>query len=868
MGLCLTPDFMDIKLPESLKYIFDSMNEKKFYKLFFKIYWIEYTKDKGRKNIRMCDKPLIVTKKTGISNIVFSLKESLHLLIESYGINDQNIYLIGCWREWVNAPLNKESPLILPPNAPLSREETRLKYVHKSLKERVLNMENFSFKKILMNEYGNFVENLELEDNKIYSIYKNEVEPHFAVLNKDNSNIVYSWTGEKPILSEFLLLFIDHGCKDGFNREMGNTIHYYKNNKHVYSEKKYSCKGIKVVNKSKNYNKKIGTIDLECYVQNDEFVVYAGGYAVNNYTFTTYIQNSSQNGEYILKEIFNSIFNNGFKDYYFYAHNLGGFDGLLIIKGLANNPQYKLKAFWRGDDNKLLSLKITNIETGHFIKIHDSLELLHNNLDTILKTINCNTQKLSFPHQFVNIDRLFYVGATPDIKFFKKINKEEYTNLFSNNWDLKKELINYLKNDLEGLLEALQKISSYVYDTFSLNITKYLTLPSLSLALFTSNFFPENGDEHFKVLPKIVSNDIREAYYGGISFNKTNHILNAEYYDVVSQYPYVMKNEMPTGSPRFTTDKNIKNYKKVGFIFANIIPTSDNKIISFRNNGEIVYPVKPFNRWIYVAEAESALKYGFKVNIICGYKFEPHKVFDSFVDYFFDIKKNTEDPVQRTIAKLILNSLYGKFGSKTPTFSIKLTKTTNLKALDSIRNIEFITEVGPYSVIYDYGELPDIIYKSELEEKTYMPTDDYKLSHLTSLVHLSAAISALGRIYMHPLIMDKKNPALVVNTDSVVVQKPLKKNVGSELGDLKHQYKIKEAIYIYPKLYYHRTEDNQEIIKSAGIDKTQLSYTSFKNMLDGQTISIDTNKFEIELRRVSILFTPYTINISKPKEAG
>lgn len=46
-------------------------------------------------------------------------------------------------------------------------------------------------------------------------------------------------------------------------------------------------------------------------------------------------------------------------------------------------------------------------------------------------------------------------------------------------------------------------------------------------------------------------------------------------------------------------------------------------------------------------------------------------LFDSYIDHFFEIKSDTDDPVLRTLAKLFLNNLYGKFAT-TPDSSYKI----------------------------------------------------------------------------------------------------------------------------------------------------------------------------------------------------
>jgi len=56
-----------------------------------------------------------------------------------------------------------------------------------------------------------------------------------------------------------------------------------------------------------------------------------------------------------------------------------------------------------------------------------------------------------------------------------------------------------------------------------------------------------------------VEKDIRKSYFGGNVDVYINEVKNAYIYDMNSQYPNAIYNEMPIGNPIFTTEKNIDN---------------------------------------------------------------------------------------------------------------------------------------------------------------------------------------------------------------------------------------------------------------------------------------------------------------------
>jgi hypothetical protein len=166
-------------------------------------------------------------------------------------------------------------------------------------------------------------------------------------------------------------------------------------------------------------------------------------------------------------------------------------------------------------------------------------------------------------------------------------------------FNLKEECLNYLDKDIKGLLEVLNKISLYYFNNFEVNITNYMTLPSLAMAVFGYNFYDENYE--IKMIKGPLEGFIREAYFGGNvgKFMNNSIVDEAFHYDMNSQYPKAMLTKMPTGNPVFSTNTNLDQY--FGFVYALIHPpTSDelrNLYIQFRDDkGKISCPRYSFYR--------------------------------------------------------------------------------------------------------------------------------------------------------------------------------------------------------------------------------------------------------------------------------
>jgi hypothetical protein len=417
--------------------------------------------------------------------------------------------------------------------------------------------------------------------------------------------------------------------------------------------------------------------------------------------------------------MFEELFKLKVNGYTLYAHNLGRFDAIFLIKLLAL-LDYQISPIWK--DNAILRIKIFDPKTKQRITLLDSLNLLKTYLKKLLISFNCETRKGEFPHLFVEEDNLNYIGNKPDIKYYSlsNISLDEYNQINSSNWNLKEECLNYLEKDILGLLEVLNKVSLYYFKEFGVNIPKYFTLPSLAMSVFGFNFYDEKYK--IKMIKGPLEKFIREAYFGGnvgVYNQETKGRVNRAYhYDMNSQYPNAMLNKLPTGNPVFSTNKDLSYY--FGFVYALITPPSiselKNLYIQSRTElGKVVCPRTPFYRWIASFELESALKDNYKAEILYGINFPnssevySSKLFEKYVTHFYDKKKNAKDTIERNVAKLMLNSLYGKFGQKDIENSIKIVSREDANRLIKSHHVSYFAQINKDKIL--------IKYSSRLNEK-------------------------------------------------------------------------------------------------------------------------------------------------------
>ena len=227
------------------------------------------------------------------------------------------------------------------------------------------------------------------------------------------------------------------------------------------------------------------------------------------------------------------------------------------------------------------------------------------------------------------------------------------------------------------------KVSDGYFDKYKLDITKYYTLPNLAITIFGFWFYDDEVDS-IKMIKGPLEEFIRQAYFGGNSdiFTDVDDRLVSEgyHYDMNSQFPYAMKKKMPTGNPVFSNNKNL-DYYKLGFVFARITPPSKeilpNLFIQRRNeDGSISCPREEFYEYVSTEDLRQGIKYGYKVEVLCGVNFpnacDEEVLFGEFVNKLYKIKNESTDIVEKQIAKLILNSTYGKFGQREKENNIKL----------------------------------------------------------------------------------------------------------------------------------------------------------------------------------------------------
>lgn len=342
-----------------------------------------------------------------------------------------------------------------------------------------------------------------------------------------------------------------------------------------------------------------------------------------------------------------------------YFHNLK-FDGEFILYWLFKN-NYRLvkerKELEAGcfttlisDKGVFYSIEICTYKKSHKsrkIKIYDSLKLLPMSVDKIAKTFDLPISKL----------------------------KIDYTAERLENHILTNDEIEYIHNDVAIMALALQQL-------FKQNLTK-MTTASNALADYKSIVGLKKFDRDFPT--PVYDKDIRQAYKGGFTYLKPEYsgvdVSEGLVLDVNSLYPYVMyERPLPYGEGVFFTGKYKPDrlYNLYIQAFGCRFDLKPGKIPTIQLKNTLAFMPTEYltssgceyvNLCLTNVDLEIFFEHYevFEIEYYNGWKFRSTTgLFKPYIDKWNAVKveaTETENSGLREIAKLMLNSLYGKFAT-------------------------------------------------------------------------------------------------------------------------------------------------------------------------------------------------------------
>ncbi|MCG3206247.1 MAG: hypothetical protein KCHDKBKB_02981 [Elusimicrobia bacterium] len=471
---------------------------------------------------------------------------------------------------------------------------------------------------------------------------------------------------------------------------------------------------------------------------------------------------------------------------YIYAHFGGRFDFLWMLK-IALSAHKKRVTFKRIILIGSSLAEIQIVRDKQTITFRDSFRILPDKLANIAKTFG---------------------DSKVDIDFSKERNKDEE----------KQRAI----KDCELLYRALERFWGLC--------KSYSSRPAITIAAQSMDIFRRGFCAMKKPLVE-HENVQREAYYGGRTEIYRYKNANIIEYDINSLYPFAMRERaFPVGHciTASVDEAQISGFVKNGFCgYAHCAveaPDMNYPILPVRVKGRLFFPTGKFSGTWTIHELEYARRNGYKLSsITCTYYQKTERIFADFISHFYAERKASKDDFERLFYKLLMNSLYGKFGMRRERNGIAIADDFfAFMERWKRENVDIATT----------GKLPELI---NAELGIFYTTEYLQSEWIYPL--WAAYVTSYSRIYHHSIYRLCEGLAMV-DTDSFHCSNlrdgigELTTNecneyvsgqlIGPEIGQIKVVGKYAKANYLAPKVY-ELTNDKGTTRKAKGVPRDLLN---------------------------------------------
>lgn len=408
-----------------------------------------------------------------------------------------------------------------------------------------------------------------------------------------------------------------------------------------------------------------------------------------------------------------------------------------------------------------------------------------------------------------------YQKTEIDYGIFEKNEREK-----PENW---KEIRAYLKDDCIFLYEIVAEF----IESFGLN----LTLASSALKYWKKHFQKKanlKGTRWFY-------DEFKKYYYGGRVECFTKGEINENFVsiDINSAYPYAMLSEHVFGygvdyQTEIPKENPERAFYTVDAISRGAFPFREKSGLTFPNDGEIRrYSV---TGWELMAAIETGT-----VDILNYVEiavFRESINFKGYVNHFYELKKESKnkDKAKYLMAKLFLNSLYGKFGANP-------TKYRKHETIDA----QYI------SAAVEHGDMVLNGFMSENVALMARELDEEEMRFFN--VATAASVTGFVRAYLWRALCDVSAP-LYCDTDSIACKNSGNLTFGDKLGEWEKEGEYEKGAICGKKLYAFKEKGkNVYKIASKGV---KLSHKDIFAIANGKEVLYKNSAPTFSLKKETV----------------
>ena len=265
------------------------------------------------------------------------------------------------------------------------------------------------------------------------------------------------------------------------------------------------------------------------------------------------------------------------------------------------------------------------------------------------------------------------IGEMVGVKKLKETHNYEEVKNYKGLDEVTQEEKDYINNDVLIMCHLIKYLDSVGINALTMSSSAYKNWKKDKYHLCKYQLIKDDNDE--------INECVRKSYRGGITKVNPKYagvdLYDVMSFDVNSLYPSVMyDNPMPIGMG--TIFKSIEECKKAGYpiyLVCCVVTYAEVKegyhafigsTSGFSYSRKYEYNNVLENKSLYLWGKEFELftriyDTHYSIVKVIGYK-QAYNVFKDYIDRWYTVKENAKTPAERQLAKLMLNSLYGKFG--------------------------------------------------------------------------------------------------------------------------------------------------------------------------------------------------------------